>query len=275
MGSEPSPRAPVPGSGPHARTSGSALKANRPILSGVVLILLVGALVWTAGEGPPPGTVVVENPGDAPRHADVVLRARGGAVSASLLRLVEPGSSLGYRIPAGAAGCVRWIDDGSVRAAWAVPRSRTSGAGTVLELSRGGAASSGACPPELVRHRIRPALGRWMNPGDAARIHRERMIPRILHRRAIRRTASNRRRVTYWHLTPRGWIRGGWATRDDLQQDHPPPDRALTCAFVEERPTRLIRPTRRVLTVWKGDRELSRTLTHRFGPCPGSHDRRT
>ena len=191
-----------PDTGPHPdsdpvrspRTSGSDRGTVFPLVPVLVLFLLVGVLVWAAGESPPSESVVIENPAEEPRHTDLVWRAEGGDVSTSLLRVVEPRTAVGYRIPAGATGCVRWIDDGSVRATWRVPATASEEPGTALELSLDGDSSGSACPPELVGHRIRPALGRWMIPDEPVRLHRERMIPRVLHRRAIRRVPSSRRR---------------------------------------------------------------------------------
>lgn len=277
-----------------------------PFVPTLLLFVLVGGLIWWSGEGPSGSSILVENPADEARRADIVWKGSGGGVSGTLLRVLEPNSALRFRIPEATTGCVRWIQEGGVRAAWPLSGGGVGQDLSVLPLRTPRSGSTSGCPPELVDHRIRPTLGRWMIPGEPARIHRERMIPRRNHRRNRFAGASNRRsrgrdgdegslgsfswwldlfsdpptrsgerRVTYWHLTPRGWIRGGWTTRDDAEPDRPPGDRAMTCAHVEERPTRLVQPGRRLLTMWKGKPDHARTLVRRFGDCPGSHDRRS
>lgn len=77
---------------------------------------------------------------------------------------------------------------------------------------------------------------------------------------------SEEQRVTYWHLTPRGWVRGGWAGGADPRPDRPPEDRVITCAYVEAGSTSAVH------TVWIGDSEYARTLMWRFGRCPWTHD---
>lgn len=170
----------------HGTRGGVARKQKDgfPFRPTLVLFLLIGGLVWWSGEEGAPGAgVVVENPADRTRRADVVWRGPDGTLSGSLLRVVEPFGSEGYRIPAEASACVRWIEDGSVRGAWPLSAGATKQDVAVLKLPASGHATTGVCLPELVDHRIRPALGRWMVPGDPVRLHRERMIPRTLHRR--------------------------------------------------------------------------------------------
>lgn len=285
------------------RKQGAARASRRrashgPWVPTLVVFLLVGALAWRTERRPEPTRLLIGNGSVEARAVDVVWKDPGGGISGTLLRVIEPGDTLRQVLRSGWSACVRWIDDASasVEGAWPVPPALEPRTVVLSGPPLASAAARHACAPELAEHRIRPRLGRWMNPGDPDGVHRERIIPRILHRRTVRRRASRRRsgrggfpswaaslpsssgkmgsrRVTYWHLTPRGWVRGGWETLSDAQPDRPPDDRVMSCIYVEGRPTNLVRATREVSTVWSGDPVLARRLTRRFGRCPRGHDR--
>ena len=265
-----------------------------------VLLLLVGALAATTADVHPTARAVIENPTERAWSVDVVWRAAGGGVSGSLIRVVEPTRTLTVGVRPGVEGCVRVIDQEAARVegAWSLPPGPPDRPVVVLGPSlpslRPDVPGDG-CAQELVEHRIRPRPGRWMSPREPERLRRERLIPRALPRRALKRRISRRRRwidrlrswtgwtplpggtrmerrATYWHLTPREWVRGGWESVEVSEPDRPPDDRVKTCAYVEDRPTRLARGRRRVRTLWIRQADHASRLTSRPTAPPASRD---
>lgn len=164
-----------------------------PVIPTLLLFLLVGVLVWASDEKNPPEPVIVENPTGEVLFADVVWKEPGGAVSGTFLQPVEAQGTLAYPVRPATVACVRVVRRGEVHGIWPVePRSGERR----VELD-GGHGASGAdsvrCPPEIVEHRVRPGLGRWLSPGEPDRIYRERIISRGLHRRGWQTQDRSRR----------------------------------------------------------------------------------
>lgn len=165
------------------------------VLAILVLSFLVGGLVWRIADDPVLPRILIENPGTQARTVDVVWKNSVGTVSGSLLHTVEPTETLVHSLRNGMAACIRWIDEptGSIEAVRPVPVRGRSHVLVVLGSSPARHARMDRCPRELVEHPIRPRLGRRMTPDQPGETYRERLIPRTLHRRQVRRRDTGRR----------------------------------------------------------------------------------
>lgn len=75
---------------------------------------------------------------------------------------------------------------------------------------------------------------------------------------------------TEWHLTPNGWKKG--TTEKDpniVNKKENPPDRVLTCRYVEEQTSPFAKMNSYTEIIWKGsDEEIIEELKKEFGDCP-------
>lgn len=120
---------------------------------------------------------------------------------------------------------------------------------------------------------IRPRQGRTGAPtmtrkrDRGLRFHLDDGFPSWLSWLSGRSVERRILRVTYWHLTPRGWVRGGRGGGDHAGNGTggPPEDRVITCAYVETS------SEQEVHIVEIEDPEAAWKLMWRFGRCPWSH----
>lgn len=143
-------------------------------------VKLATTVEW--GRWPDPSTLVVESGLDNPVLVDVRMRARSGNVDGPVAQRLAPGSAITFTAHPAQALCIRVIEprnsrvvsfqlEGSEVATTTAIRLRPS----VLRRAPPGFVR---CDPELARHRVRPAIGRYFELDHPQTVRRERILNR-------------------------------------------------------------------------------------------------
>lgn len=182
-GERPGAERPGAGDGPRALRWPRRPKLWVAVLG---LILLPGAVKLATtvewGRWPDPSILVVESELDNPVLVDVRMRVRSGKVDGPVAQRLAPGSDITFTAHPGHALCIRVIEprdsrvvsfqlDGSEDATTTAIRLRPS----VLQRAPPGFVR---CDPELARHRVRPAIGRYFELDHPQTVRRERILKR-------------------------------------------------------------------------------------------------